>query len=105
MSKTTTLNAMAINGEVAANIGSTLTTRNDRAALAIAASWTDFSVRAARAERHSVIVIKDGTCAEFGSVAQAFRTLGLPMSRHIALRQALVRNGVTQFDDVEFNLA
>lgn len=62
---------------------------NPSAAAAIAASWGDKAVYAARITRHAVVV--DGVT--FKSVRAAFAALGLPMGRHISFRGLLKAEG------------
>ena len=53
-------------------------------------SWKNADVRAARMIRRGVLVTKpDGSSVTFGSVAKAFVELGLPISKHYALRKDL----------------
>lgn len=60
---------------------------------AVAASWQDTKVRAARSARSRVVV--DGV--EFRSVAAAFHELGLPMNKHIKFRATLKATGKESF--------
>lgn len=71
----------------------------DRSA-AIAASWADKAVAAARAARHAVSV--DGT--EYRSVAAAFTALGLPMGVHIRFRGQLKAAGKMAFSGHNFKI-
>lgn len=72
---------------------------SDRSA-AIAASWADKNVAAARAQRNGVSV--DGV--EYRSVAAAFTALGLPMGVHIRFRGALKAAGKLSYGDHNFKL-
>lgn len=72
---------------------------SDRSA-AIAASWADKNVAAARAQRNGVAV--DGV--EYRSVAAAFTALGLPMGVHIRFRGALKAAGKLSYGDHNFKL-
>lgn len=70
----------------------------DRSA-AIAATWTNAEVRAARAMRHAVTVIGRGN---FDSVAKAFAALNLPSNKIIRTRAALVRGERVVIEGHEF---
>lgn len=59
------------------------------AAAAIADSWKDEEVRAARTTRNGVIVTVNGKSAEFTSTRKAFAEFGLPDSKHIRFRMKL----------------
>jgi hypothetical protein len=61
---------------------------------AIAASWSNPEVRAARAQRHACVVGK----VTYKSVPEAFRELGLPTSKMIRFRGELVANGKAVFE-------
>lgn len=65
------------------------------------ASWSKPEVAAARATRDKVMV--DGV--EYKSVAAAFRALNLPMSKHIAVRLDVKRNGKAEFEGRKFRIA
>lgn len=52
---------------------------------AVAATWQDPAVKAARAIRHAVIV----KGVQHRSVGEAFKALSLPMNRHVVFRQKL----------------
>jgi hypothetical protein len=65
---------------------------------AIARSWLDSAVKADRAERCAVTV--DGKT--YKSVPAAFRVLGLPMSRCIAVRMEVKRSGSAVFGELKF---
>lgn len=69
----------------------------DRGA-AIAASWADPDVKAARATKHHVSVA--GT--EYNSVHAAFTALGLPLNKVIKFRAELKANGKAEFDNHKF---
>ena len=71
----------------------------DRSA-AIAASWTNKQVAAARATRHAVRV-GDKT---FKSVREAFMVLALPLGQHIKFRGALKAAGKAEFAGRKFRL-
>lgn len=75
------------------------TVNGDRSA-AIAASWCDKNVAAARAQRHAVSV--NGT--EYRSVAAAFVALGLPMGSHIRFRGALKAAGKLAYGEHNFKI-
>ena len=70
---------------------------------AIAKSWTDTSVAMARAQRTQVQVVDAaGVGRAYRSVANAFSSLGLPMSKHIAFRMALKAEGAKEFGPYKF---
>jgi len=69
-------------------------------AAAIAASWNDPEVKAARVARHSVTV----NGVEYRSVREAFRALGLPDSKHIKFRMDLKATGKQAFNGLVFIL-
>lgn len=71
----------------------------DRSA-AVAASWANPEVAAARAARHSVRVGAD----VYRSLPAAFRELNLPMGSMIATRLALVANGKAVHANHKFTL-
>lgn len=66
---------------------------------AIAATWTDPNVRAARAVRHAVTVLGRG---HFDSVAKAFAALNIPSNKIIRTRAALVKGERVTIDGHEF---
>lgn len=70
----------------------------DRSA-AIAATWADPEVAAARAQRSKVFVEGRG---EYRSVKAAFVALGLPVSKHIPFRMKLKASGQALFDRHSF---
>jgi hypothetical protein len=70
----------------------------DRSA-AIAATWADPAVAAARAQRSKVFVEGRG---EYRSVKAAFIALGLPVSKHIPFRMKLKASGQALFDRHSF---
>lgn len=72
----------------------------DRGA-AIAQSWQDKKVAAARATRHAVRV-EDKT---YKSVREAFMVLALPLGQHIKFRGALKAAGKADFGGFKFKLA
>ena len=84
------------------NTGKALKARTPSATLseAIAKSWTDPTVAAARAERHHVVV----GGVEYRSVAHAFTELALPMEKHIAFRGQLKAAGKLAFQGKVFKL-
>ena len=61
---------------------------------AIAATWENDQIAAARSTRDNVVVDGKGT---FRSVAAAFKALGLPMSKHIKFRIDVKANGSGTF--------
>lgn len=65
---------------------------------AIAASWADPSVAAARMTRHGVVVTCNGSTGEFKSVRAAFSALGLPDSKHIRFRMKVKELGQAIFE-------
>lgn len=79
--------------------------KSDTRSKAIAATWCDTLVAAARSARDSVVVEGRGT---FRSVATAFKALGLPMSKHIKFRAEVKSNGTAIFkhdaDEYEFRV-
>lgn len=67
----------------------------------MSASWKDPEIRAARSARHGVRVFEQGDSAnavEYKSVAEAFRQLRLPMSRHIKFRMEVKDSGSGKFE-------
>jgi hypothetical protein len=74
---------------------------NAQRAASIAASWADEAVRAARSSRIHISV----NGQEFKSVGAAFRTLRLPLAKHIAFRASLRAAGSATFehDGKKFN--
>lgn len=76
----------------------------DRSA-AIAASWTDKRVAAARATRHAVRVTDPrGGQGSYKSVREAFMVLALPLGQHIKFRGALKQAGKGEFSGFQFKL-
>lgn len=74
--------------------------------LAIAESWKDKKVAAARATRHHVVVTTPkGEKAEHRSVREAFMIFSLPLGRHIKFRSALKSAGKAEIDGYKFRLA
>ena len=67
---------------------------------AIAASWKNKKVAAARATRHNVKV-EDKT---YKSVREAFMVLALPLGQHIKFRGALKAAGRAEFAGLKFKL-
>jgi len=75
-------------------------------AAAIAASWTDERVAAARATRHGVRVVDPrGRRSSYKSVREAFVALALPLGQHIKFRALLKRIGSATFSGFVFELA
>jgi hypothetical protein len=75
-------------------------------AAAIAASWQNPEVAAARATRHGVKVTgPNGGQATYKSVREAFVELGLPLGRHIKFRGALKAAGKQEIAGFKFKLA
>jgi hypothetical protein len=72
---------------------------------AIAASWTDKRVAAARATRHAVRVTDPrGGQGSYKSVREAFMVLALPLGQHIKFRGALKAAGKGEFSGFKFKL-
>lgn len=72
---------------------------------AIAASWKNKQVAAARATRHAVRVTDPkGGQGTYRSVRDAFVQLGLPLGRHIKFRGALKAAGKAEIDGFKFRL-
>jgi hypothetical protein len=65
---------------------------------AIAASWGDAEVAAARMTRHNVTVTVNGKTTEHRSVRTAFAEFGLPDSKHIRFRMKLKEEGALAFE-------
>lgn len=79
-------------------------TNTERGA-AIAASWQDKSVAAARATRHAVrVTTPNGGQGNYKSVREAFVTLALPLGQHIRFRGALKAAGVAEIAGHKFQL-
>ena len=77
---------------------------SDRSA-AIAASWTNKQVAAARATRHGVRVTDPrGGQGNYKSVREAFMVLALPIGQHIKFRGALKAAGKAEFGKFKFAL-
>lgn len=77
---------------------------SDRSA-AIAASWTNKKVAAARATRHGVRVTDPrGGQGNYKSVREAFMVLALPIGQHIKFRGALKAAGKAEFGKFKFAL-
>jgi hypothetical protein len=79
--------------KVAAIIASLPTSTTEKKSAAAKASWTNETVRAARAARHGVKVAGE----EYPSVAKAFEALALPMSKHVKFRKELKLAGKLVF--------
>ena len=79
--------------------------KSDTRSKAIAATWENDQIAAARSARDNVAVDGRGT---FRSVAAAFKALGLPMSKHIKFRIEVKSNGTGIFkygtDEYEFRV-
>ncbi|TXH50795.1 MAG: hypothetical protein E6Q97_19680 [Desulfurellales bacterium] len=79
--------------------------KSDTRSKAIAATWENDQIAAARSARDNVAVDGVGT---FRSVAAAFKQLGLPMSKHIKFRIEVKANGSGVFkygtDEYEFRI-
>lgn len=79
--------------------------KSDTRSKAIAATWENDRIAAARSARDNVAVDGHGT---FRSVAAAFKALGLPMSKHIKFRIEVKSNGTGIFkygtDEYEFRV-
>jgi hypothetical protein len=79
--------------------------KSDTRSKAIAATWENDKIAAARSARDNVSVEGKGT---FRSVAAAFKQLGLPMSKHIKFRIEVKANGTGTFkygeDEYEFRV-
>jgi hypothetical protein len=73
---------------------------------AIAATWNDPQIAAARAQRTCVRVYDgfDDIIGEYKSTAEAFRRLGLPLSKHIPFRMALKAAGSKTFAAYTFKV-
>lgn len=74
--------------------------------VAIARSWQNQEVKLARSMRYGVKVQGEkGTAPQdFGSVAQAFRALKLPINAHIKFRGELVANKKAEINGFKFTL-
>lgn len=79
--------------------------KSENRSKAIAATWENDQIAAARSTRDNVVVDGKGT---FRSVAAAFKSLGLPMSKHIKFRIEVKSNGSGTFkygeDEYEFRV-
>jgi hypothetical protein len=73
---------------------------------AIAKSWLNVSVAAARAQRTQVRVVDEaaGEIGYYKSLAKAWYAYGLPMSKHIAFRMALKAAGAKDFGPYKFSV-
>jgi transcription elongation factor Elf1 len=79
---------------------------NPERSAAIATSWKDKKVAAARAARHAVVVTTPkGEKRELRSVREAFMVLALPLGQHIKFRGALKAAGKAEFGGYKFKLA
>jgi hypothetical protein len=79
---------------------------NPERGAAIAASWKNKKVAAARAQRHGVVVVTPkGEKRELRSVREAFMVLALPLGQHIKFRGALKAAGKADFGGYKFKLA
>ena len=78
---------------------STRVTRNGaKIGRAVAQTWQDPEVAAARRKHHEVLVMSGDSVARFHSVRQAFADLGLPLEKHIPFRMSLKANGALMFE-------
>jgi len=96
--------------------GAALAKKSLSRSTAIARTWAEPTIKAARAERTAVLVARgDGgnvmddrgvvsDRAVYGSVAKAFRALGLNMGQHIGFRMALKAAGQKNFGPYEFTV-
>lgn len=79
--------------------------KSETRSAAVAATWENDQIAAARSARDNVAVNGKGT---FRSVAAAFKALGLPMSKHIKFRIEVKSNGTGTFkygeDEYEFRV-
>lgn len=79
---------------------------NTTRSAAIAESWKNKSVAAARATRHGVRVTDPrGGQGSYKSVREAFLVLALPLGQHIKFRGALKQAGKAEFGGFKFKLA
>ncbi|NQU46925.1 MAG: uracil-DNA glycosylase [Chlorobium sp.] len=63
-------------------------------------SWENQDVREKRLQHHAVKVHRNGTfVGDFSSLYQAFKILGLPVSKHIPFRKKLKQDGRLPFND------
>lgn len=77
---------------------------SDRSA-AIAASWQNKEVAAARAVRHAVEVVgPNRKTQQHRSVREAFMVLALPLGQHIKFRSELKAKGTATFGGYKFNI-
>lgn len=78
--------------ENGAALASTRAEANKRIAEAVAATWNDPAVKAKRMERHNIYVtdmnVEGAPEVYYKSVLEAFKALGLMISRHIKFRAA-----------------
>lgn len=73
--------------------------------VAIAASWHDADVAAARAARHAVeVTTPKGKKQQHRSVREAFMVLALPLGQHIKFRGALKAAGKADFGGYKFQI-
>lgn len=85
--------------------GAALAKKSLSRSLAIARTWAEPTIKAARAERTGVRVEGNGlNDCNFGSVAKAFRALGLNMGQHIGFRMALKAAGQKNFGPYQFTV-
>jgi len=63
-------------------------------------SWENQDVREKRLQHHAVKVHRNGMfVGDFSSLYQAFKILGLPVSKHIPFRKKLKQDGRLPFND------
>lgn len=80
-------------------------TKNEARSTAVAASWSDADVKAARSKRDNVVVINsEGKSSVYKSVRAAFVALELPLGSHIKFRMRLKKEKKAEFQDYEFAL-
>jgi hypothetical protein len=93
--------------------GAALAKKSLSRSTAIARTWAEPTIKAARAERTAVLVARVDGAADrgvvsdrtvYGSVAKAFRALGLNMGQHIGFRMALKAAGQKNFGPYQFTV-
>lgn len=77
------------------------TAKTDARSAAIAATWANKKVAAARSTRSHVVV----KGVEYSSVKEAFVALDLPLQKHIPFRMTLKAAGRASFGGFQFKLA
>lgn len=75
--------------------------KNEARSAAVAASWSDDTVRQARSQRNGVLVDNE---YEYRSVRAAFKDLNLPLGSHIKFRMTLKQLGEAEFGGHKFKL-